>query len=179
LEAKQPCIYVCNHQSNFDVLTMGAVFPRGGVIIGKKELIWVPIFGFLFKAAGNVLIDRKNRTKALAGLSEVINAIEKRKVSVWVFAEGTRNKSGRGLLPFKKGAFYMAVEAQIPVVAVVGAPIRKIFDWPGRRFPGGKFKVKVLAPVSTQGLVHTDIAGLMERVRNQMWVALDEIDRMS
>src|SRR5688572_10724511 len=72
LERSQPCIYVANHQSNLDMATYGSFYPHRTIVIGKKELLWVPVFGLLFVAAGNILIDRNRRTKAVAGLSQAV-----------------------------------------------------------------------------------------------------------
>src|SRR4051812_43068242 len=55
LENAQPCIYVANHQSNLDMAVFGPVYPARTVVIGKKELKWVPFFGILFMAAGNIM----------------------------------------------------------------------------------------------------------------------------
>jgi 1-acyl-sn-glycerol-3-phosphate acyltransferase len=63
-----------------------------------------PVFGQLYWLTGNLLIDRNNRAKAHGTIAEVVNAFKKRKISFWMFPEGTRSR-GRGLLPFKTGAF--------------------------------------------------------------------------
>ena len=55
----QPCIYTLNHQSNFDMAIFGAQYPKNTVIIGKKEIKWLPVFGLLYVATGNIMIDRK------------------------------------------------------------------------------------------------------------------------
>lgn len=91
-------------------------------MIGKKELKWIPFFGYFFWGAGNMMIDRQKRSKAFAGLAQAAQEIKRRAVSIWVFPAGTRHPSGTGMLPFKRGAFYLAVEAQIPIVPVVVLP---------------------------------------------------------
>ncbi|MGL5039481.1 MAG: 1-acylglycerol-3-phosphate O-acyltransferase, partial [Aeromonas sp.] len=109
-EAKSvgPAVYVCNHQSNFDIFTVtGAVMP-GVVAVGKKSLLWMPFFGVIFWLSGNVLIDRSNRSRAIGTIGQVVNRIKTRGSSIWMFPEGTRSQ-GRGLLPFKVGAFHTAM----------------------------------------------------------------------
>src|SRR2546421_390271 len=74
LLAHQPCIYVVNHQGAFDMATFGAIYPEHTIVIGKKELIYIPFFGLFFKAAGNIMIDRSNRSHSMAGLSKAVKA---------------------------------------------------------------------------------------------------------
>lgn len=169
----QPCIYTLNHQSNFDMATFGAVYPENTVIIGKKELIWFPFFGLFYKASGNIMIDRKNKTKAIDSLDQVVSEIKNRKVSVWVFPEGTRNKTGKGLLPFKKGSFHMAIAAKVPVVPVVCSPVKKVIDSKNKKFLGGTLKIQVLPPISTKDMTEKDVEPLMNLVREKMLFVVD------
>ena len=115
LKSPQPCVYVANHQSAIDVALFGPICPDRVVIIGKKEIRWIPFFGLLFELAGNLMIDRKNRTQALAGLDVITHAIQSRGQCVFVFPEGTRNHNPekKEMLPFKTGAFAAAIGAQV------------------------------------------------------------------
>lgn len=169
----QPCIYTLNHQSNFDMFTVGAVYPKNTVIIGKKELIWFPFFGLFYMASGNIMIDRKNKGKSIDSLSQVVDEIKRRKVSVWVFPEGTRNKSGVGLLPFKKGSFHMAISAKVPVVPIVCSSVKKVIDAENKKMPGGKMKIKVLEPIFTDNMTSKDVDNLMNTVREKMLIAVN------
>ncbi len=72
----------------------------------------------MYWVTGNILIDRENRTKAHGTMNEVARRIHDDDLSVWMFPEGTRSR-GRGLLPFKTGAFYAAIAAGVPIVPVV------------------------------------------------------------
>ncbi|MFS1537726.1 MAG: 1-acylglycerol-3-phosphate O-acyltransferase [Candidatus Phlomobacter fragariae] len=112
-----PSIYIGNHQNNYDMVTMSNAVQPNTVTVGKKSLVFIPFFGQLYWLAGNILIDRANRTKAHNTISQVVKQIKKRKISVWMFPEGTRSR-GRGLLPFKTGAFYAAIAAGVPIVPV-------------------------------------------------------------
>ena len=111
------CVIVANHQSNYDLFVFGNVVPRRTVCIGKKSLKWVPLFGQLFWLAGNVLIDRGNTHKARRSMLTTTETLQHKDTSIWVFPEGTRNL-GEELLPFKKGAFQMAIAAGVPIVPV-------------------------------------------------------------
>ncbi len=97
-------IYIANHQNNYDMVTASNIVQPPTVTVGKKSLLWIPFFGQLYWLTGNLLIDRNNRTKAHGTIAEVVNHFKKRRISIWMFPEGTRSR-GRGLLPFKMEHF--------------------------------------------------------------------------
>ena len=140
----QPCIYVSNHQSGFDIATFGSIYPKQTIAIGKKEVLWIPFFGLLFAAAGNVMIDRAQRSKAIASLSQTLTVVRKKKASIWIFPEGTRNSSGIGLLPFKKGAFFMAIEGGMPIVPVVSSSLLPLINWREKKIHSGKIRLQIM-----------------------------------
>lgn len=111
-------IYIANHQNNYDMITAANMVQAPTVTVGKKSLIWVPFFGLLYWLTGNLLIDRDNKAKAHNIISDVVEQLQKRRISFWMFPEGTRSR-GRGLLPFKTGAFHAALAAGVPIVPVV------------------------------------------------------------
>lgn len=175
LSASRPCVYVANHQSAMDIITFGRIFPRRTAVIGKRELLWIPIFGWFFALGGNIPINRRKRRQAIGTLGRVVRAIRERAVSIWVFVEGTRNRTELPLLPFKKGAFYMAIEAQIPIVPVVSAPLRPLVSWKERKLKPGTVRIVALPPISTRGMSTDDAARLSETVREQMLIALQAL----
>ena len=172
LEAHQPCIYVANHQSVIDMFSFGKIYPCRTIVIGKKELRWIPLFGLFFAAAGNIMINRQKRVKAIAGLGQAVDAIQKRNASIWIFPEGTRNETGKGLLPFKKGAFHMAISAGVPIVPILSSPVDLIFNWKKRTFRGGRMQIRVLPPIPSAGLTSDDLDKLSDTVREKMLEAL-------
>lgn len=176
LTLNPPCIIVANHQSGLDVPVFSPLYPRGAVIIGKKELVWIPFFGFFFKASGNIMIDRGRRHRAVATLSVAVDAIRKRGLSIFIFPEGTRNGVGHGLLPFKKGAFHMAIQAQCPVIPIVVSSYAPIFSWKRKWIARrGVVQVRVLPAVTTVGLGPDDVESLAGRVREEMLRALEGV----
>jgi 1-acyl-sn-glycerol-3-phosphate acyltransferase len=170
LYLNQPCVYVANHQSNFDIITYGSIYPYRTVTIGKKELGKIPAFGWFFVGSGNILIDRGNRANAVAGLEQARAAMVNKGLSIWIFPEGTRNHGSRELLPFKKGAFHLAIAAQVPIVPLVQEHYSRHRDLetgeflPGRR----EILIKVLDPIPTQGLKIEDLPKLMTDVRQKL-----------
>ncbi|NDD91949.1 1-acyl-sn-glycerol-3-phosphate acyltransferase [bacterium] len=168
IEPFQPCIYVGNHQDNLDMFIFGSIFPEKTIVIGKRELVWIPFFNIFYYAAGNIFLDRKRHRNAVAGLEAAGRQIRERGVSVLIFPEGTRNRSGVGLLPFKKGAFHMAVEAGLPVVPLVASPIGRVVDYSQKRITPGVIRVRVLDPISTKGLTRADVDRLAKECRERM-----------
>ena len=171
LEKHQPCVYVANHQSSLDVATFGSMVPRRFVGIGKKELWYLPFFGLMFACAGNLMIDRKKTVKAVQQLELFARQLRERQVSIWVFCEGTRNGTSALLLPFKKGAFHMAIQGQVPVVPVVSGRIQHLVGGkPGLR--PGAVRIRVLDPIPTAGLTDEDVDQLFDTVWKKMHEAI-------
>ncbi|MGL5948210.1 MAG: 1-acylglycerol-3-phosphate O-acyltransferase [Aeromonas sp.] len=173
LEQVGPAVYICNHQSNFDIFTViGAVRP-GVVAVGKKSLKWIPLFGQLFWLSGNVLIDRSNRSRARGTINQVVDKIKQHGTSIWMFPEGTRSQ-GRGLLPFKAGAFHTAVQAGVPIVPVVCSSYFHQINL--NRWDNGEIIIEMLAPVRTDEVGATAIRELSDHCRDliaERLVALD------
>jgi 1-acyl-sn-glycerol-3-phosphate acyltransferase len=140
-----PAVYVANHQNSYDLFTIPAMVPKNCVSLGKKSLKWIPFFGQLYWLSGNILIDRSNRSKAAGTISKAAEKIKKNGLSVWVFAEGTRSY-GRGLLPFKTGAFHTAMSADVPIVPVCMSTTHKTIEL--NRWDNGTIYIEMLAPIS-------------------------------
>jgi 1-acyl-sn-glycerol-3-phosphate acyltransferase len=174
LEASRPCVIVGNHQSFLDVVTFGSIFPRRTVSAGKREIGRIPVFGWFYRLSGNLIIDRAHARSARDSLAGAAEAIRTEKISVWFMPEGHRNTSGT-LLPFKSGAFRLAIAAGVPILPIVAAPLTAIADPPHRRIRPGTLRVRVLDPVPTEGMTLRDVPGLADRIRSQMQAALDAL----
>lgn len=166
-------VYAVNHQSNYDIfVTTGCNLP-GVVSMGKKSLIWVPFFGILYYLSGNILVDRANRSRAVDSMKQVVEKMKQKGISIWMFPEGTRSK-GRGLLPFKTGAFHTAIMAEVPVVPIVCSSYVGQIDL--NRWDNGEIIVEVLPPIDTKQWSRATVKDLTETVRNQMVDKLAELD---
>lgn len=163
---REPAVYVLNHQSSLDGIPLGMLRIPRVAIIGKKEVVYMPFIGWAFYLAGNVLIDRADGRKAKGQLDAGVEAIQKRRMSIAIFPEGTRNKEG--ILPFKKGGFIMAIDAHVPIVPVVIESFRRVYDKAARKMHSGTVRVRVLPMVTTAGLVHKDAQRLADQVQSQM-----------
>lgn len=174
LASMAPALFVANHQSNLDVVTYGSIFPPRTVAVGKKELLRIPLFGWFFKASGNVLLDRQNREKAVQSMVAAAERIRNEGISVWMFPEGHRNQK-RELLPFKKGPFHLAIAGQLPVVIVVSEPIAGLLDAKRGLVRPGTLRIRVLPPIPVAGFDAGDVDVLMARVHAAMQEARDEL----
>lgn len=165
-------IYIANHQNNWDLFTVsGAVTPKV-VTVGKKSLAWLPLFGQLYWLSGNILIDRANKAKAKGTIDQVVANIKESDVSVWMFPEGTRSR-GRGLLPFKTGAFHAAIGAGVPIIPIVCSSTDGIKL---NRWNNGYVIVEMLPPISTEGYGKENVRELSTVCRDLMAQKLDELD---
>lgn len=174
LQSPGPCVIIANHQSNLDLFVLSGLLPRRTVTIGKKSLRWIPVFGLMYWLAGNVLIDRANSRKAMGSLDGAVKALRERKVGIWIFPEGTRN-GGRNLLPFKRGAFHMAVQAGVPIIPVCVSSYPGQLDF--RRLRSGQARIRVLPAMPTEGLGVEDLQRLIADCHQRMKACIDELDQ--
>lgn len=174
LTKEHPVVFISNHQHNIDLFTIGQICPYRTVSLGKKSIKWIPLFGQFYWLSGHILIDRKNRSKALNAMAEVGKKMIEKNVSVWVFPEGTRSK-GRGILPFKKGAFYAAIQAQRPVVPVAVAQYHRVVDF--NKLKAGKIVMEVLPPIETNGMSLDQVNELKDKCHKLIVDKVNELDR--
>lgn len=176
IDGHPPCVFISNHQDNIDVFFGAATTPKSTVTIGKKIIIWFPFFGLMYYFTGNILINRKNKKSAFGTMDQAANVIKEKGISVWIMPEGTRSK-GRGLLPFKKGAFITAIKAQVPIYPIAISEYHKTLDL--KKLYAGKVVVKGLAPIETKGLTVEDADKLRETCQNAIKNALIEINQLA
>lgn len=144
VKADTPYVFVANHQNSYDIITICKAALPGVVTIGKKSLKWIPLFGQIYWLSGNIMIDRKNSGKARDTLKIAGRKMHQKQTSVWVFPEGTRSY-GRGILPFKSGAFWLAKAVKVPIVMVTASTTHEKVKW--NRWDNGVVLVDIDAPV--------------------------------
>jgi len=176
LESARPCVFIANHQSILDVVVFGAIVPSRTVAIGKKEIGRIPIFGWFFRAAGNLTVDRGRPEQTTAALAEAASIIRDERVSVWMMPEGHRN-GGEQLLPFKTGAFRLAGGAGVPVVPLVAEPLTAVVDTRRHRTRAGTLRIKALDPIRVPNPSPSGAAEAAVEARRRMQEALDDLRR--
>ena len=172
-EFDQPAIYIANHQNNYDMVTISSMVPPKTVTIGKKSLIWIPFFGLVYWATGNIFINREKRSAAIDTMTKVGKIIQERQISIWMFPEGTRSR-GRGLLPFKTGAFHTAIAAGVPIVPIVCSTLHNKVDL--NRLNNGTVICETLEPIDTSGYNRENIKELIEKCHSVMQTKIAELD---
>jgi 1-acyl-sn-glycerol-3-phosphate acyltransferase len=171
-DPRRPYVVVSNHESFADILLISHL-PWEMKWLSKAELFRIPIMGWMMWLAGDVPVKRGFGPSALEAMARCRQALDNR-VSVMIFPEGTRSKTSE-LLPFKDGAFRLAIEAGVPILplAVSGtATALRKHDW---RFGRSDAEVRVLEPVETAGLTLADVPALKSRVRDMIVRARDAL----
>jgi 1-acyl-sn-glycerol-3-phosphate acyltransferase len=167
LDPKQTYVFVSNHRSYLDTATLFIYTGRRIGVLAKKELLKVPILGVGMGFVNVMAIDRTNRESAFRTTEAAARRI-KSGVSFGVFVEGTRAKPGE-LLPFKKGAFYMARQAGVPVVPIAIKNSDVLMGKGTGEARPGTIEMVIMPPVDTKGM-DTDegINRLIANVRNSI-----------
>jgi 1-acyl-sn-glycerol-3-phosphate acyltransferase len=164
-------IFVANHVSWCDVPALATIITRFK-FVAKAELGRVPLFGAAMRAIGSVYVDRANRTSSIESLREAAAKIRDG-ASVVIFPEGTRGTE-YPLRQFKKGAFVLAIDAQVPVVPVVIHGSIEVLPRGSFWVRAGRVNVHFLEPVPSTGLVYEDRNVLAARVRDRMAAKLEQ-----
>jgi 1-acyl-sn-glycerol-3-phosphate acyltransferase len=172
LPAQGPVIYMANHQSNFDILALFAGLPVQFRWLAKEELFHIPLFGWSMRRSGYIPINRSDRKKALQGMLQAVQRINEG-ASVVIFPEGTRSPDST-LLPFKKGGFSLALQAQAPIIPVAIIGSGDIMPKHQRWIQKGSIRVDIFPAISTAGrsVAHRDAT--LEEVRLPIACALGQ-----
>lgn len=168
IDRKAVYVFASNHSSQIDITALQWGVPNRLSMIFKKELAKIPFFGWQLYLGPYVVVDRKDPQAAMKSLEKAKNMMNKKKISVLVFPEGTRSKTGE-IQQFKRGAFYLAAHSGYPIVPITINGTEKIM-------PKGTFKLKrgtvylhFDKPIKTDNIkTKQDELTLMEKVREIM-----------
>jgi 1-acyl-sn-glycerol-3-phosphate acyltransferase len=159
LDTAETYVFISNHRSYLDTATLFVFTGRRIGLLAKKELLKVPILGYGMGYVNVMAIDRSNRERALK-TTEAATARIRSGISFGVFAEGTRAKPGE-FLPFKKGAFYMAAQAQVSIVPVAIKNTDELMGKGTGEAKPGTIEMVLLPPISTNGVTTDDAVKLL------------------
>jgi 1-acyl-sn-glycerol-3-phosphate acyltransferase len=118
LDKTKSYILVCNHQSFFDVVIVGPIFPKNAYVIAKNSLKYIPYFGLFYKLSGNYFIKRGHSESAKQTMANVIDSIKENKNSVLIFPQGTRTPSNE-VVKLKRGFIDLAKSTQSDILPFV------------------------------------------------------------
>jgi 1-acyl-sn-glycerol-3-phosphate acyltransferase len=164
------CLFIANHTGNADAPAIVDSIPRQIAVIAKKSLFTIPLVGRAFRIAHFIPVDRSNRESAIASVDAAV-ALMKQGVSFLIYAEGTRSADGR-LLPFKKGAFVLAIKAGVPIVPVACSGAHRIWPKNRNRIQPGEVVVRFCPPVDASAYKYDQREALAKHVHDAIAAAL-------
>lgn len=135
----------------------------------------IPVMTWAFRRTGNFIVDRRDPARSAMAFVGAVRALREEGCRVWLGPEGTRWGEVGQLGPFSLGAFRLAMKAGVPIVPVVLSPLKPRTDLWAPRLDPNDVEMRVLEPVSTQGLGPEDAPALRDGIRRRMQEALTEM----
>ena len=173
-DPRLPFIAVSNHESYADIFLISHL-PWEMKWLSKDTIFRIPVMGWMMRMAGDIPIKRGKRESVVSAMKGCRDRLKKQ-VSVMIFPEGTRSRSA-DLLPFKDGAFKLAVESGVPILPIAVAGTRHCMAKGSFAFRRARAKARVLSPIPTTGLGPDDVAALRDRTRDVIDAARHELQR--
>ena len=178
LNADGPQVLVSNHTGFFDILALLAALPVDAKFIVKQELYRIPVLGAAMRAAGHVRMDRGNQKQAFGAYEEAAAQMKEKKLTIVVYPEGTRTRTG-DMLPFKKGPFVFAIGSGAPLIPCYVAGAFGIQPKGSIRVRKKPITIVLGPPIPTAGLRPEDRDALSDRTREAMLALKARVDTQS
>ncbi len=154
IDRNKSYMFCPNHTSLLDPFVLAAMSKNPIVFVGKKELVKIPIFGFFYKKTV-IMVDRSS-AKSKKRVYQMAKKRLQNGTSMGIFPEGLVPSEDVILSPFKKGAFNLAIEFQIPIVPTTYYDGKRLFSWNLFKGGPGVFRVKQHAFIETKGMTLKD-----------------------
>lgn len=173
----QPVIFMSNHRSALDVLVLVKTLPVPFRFVAKKELRWIPLFGWALFLGRHVFVDRENRIKAIQSLTEAAERVRSG-TNVILYPEGTRSRTTE-LLPFKSGSFHMALDAGVLVVPVSVSGSQRLTPKGSSIVRSGTIRIVFGKPIASRDFDFDRRYLFMETVRQAILAGLaNDLDKV-
>ncbi len=163
IDRSRSYVVVANHQSQFDIPVIYGYCGLDLRWVMKAELGKVPFIAQGCRAIGHIFINRQDPDQARSAINEAVARLPQG-TGILFFPEGTRSRDGR-LLPFKKGAFRVALDQQLPILPMTVSGTRHINTSKTLKVRPGPAHLKIHQPIETAGLPVTEERTLRRRVR--------------
>lgn len=163
VDRDRPYVFMSNHVSHIDSPALALSIPHPLFWVFKKELARIPVFGWVLLALGQIMVDREDASQAREALTKAASGLGGNQ-SILIYPEGTRSRDGT-LRPLKKGGFFIALQAGVPIVPVRISGSREIVPSGSLAVRPGRVVVELFEPIPTAGMTDSDIPKLMQRVR--------------
>jgi 1-acyl-sn-glycerol-3-phosphate acyltransferase len=164
LDANSSYVFSGNHISNIDIPVMIGHLPVSVRFLAKKELFKVPVLGAAMRSIHMVETDRHAGPMAHREINEQVTRVVAEGLSLVIYPEGTRSKDAE-MMPFKKGAFRIAIDNAMPMVPVTITGSERVWKPAAKLIFGGRVRLVIHDPIPTAGLAVADIVDLRERLR--------------
>lgn len=164
-------VFMSNHQSVIDTAAIVATLGVPWRFVAKRELVWIPFFGWALGLGGHVIIDRGRHERAVASLKRAAARIRSG-TNVIIFPEGTRS-TGDEMGPFKSGGFHLALEAGVPILPISVSGSQRITPKGSLRIEGGSVRICYGKPIATEGLDLEARNRLKDTVRHAIQAGFD------
>jgi 1-acyl-sn-glycerol-3-phosphate acyltransferase len=163
LDLSRPRIYAANHLSALDIPVLYRYLPFQFRIIAHRLVFRVPLVGWHLRAAGQLMIDPGSVALSRRALRDAIGTLEQGMPLV-VFPEGERSPTGE-MLPFRRGAFYVAIAAQADVVPVAILGTYQAFPIGSAHLRPGRLQLIIGDAIPVAGYTRSDLSALAERTQ--------------
>lgn len=164
VDRTQSYVFMSNHQSVLDIGALVLTLPVSWRFVAKRELTWIPFFGWALGLSDQIVIDRGNRTASVRSLERAAERI-RGGVNVIIFPEGTRSPTGE-MRDFKSGGFHLALKAQVPILPATVSGSFGLIPRRSLKVQSGLIKVVYGVPIETRGLEAEHRSELKQRVRD-------------
>jgi len=161
LNSEESSMIIANHASYMDIFLMLILSKKPFVFVGKKELSEIPIFGYIYRRAA-ILVDRSD-SKSRYNVYKEANEVLKNGYNVCIFPETHYLDDTILLGDFKRGAFKIAIENNLPIIPIVFYDCKLKHPWYPRFGKTGKLRAKVLDKIQVNNLTQDDIPMLTEK----------------
>ena len=164
-DPRRPYVVVANHESYADIFLISC-FPWEMKWLSKDTMFKIPCMGWMMQMAGDIKLIRGKRESAIDAIMQCRDRLAKN-VSIMIFPEGTRSRDSQ-MLPFKDGAFRLAIEAGAPILPIAVAGTRFAMAKGSFRFQPARALAQTLEPIETTGLTLADLQALKAQVRTRI-----------